>query len=264
MSDQEAKVLAIEVLRFLGMEAEELPCKETETADIHAWGLQCDVFLEIKTKSDDQSRLAELATSENTESVLWQVDPIAARTAFNTHLRKAEKQLAASATSADAFRFAFLWLRERDPDLLWRQAFETFFGRADLGAPGARECVTCFYFDHSSCFSCPGIDGMFLVEVDTRGVGLHLCLNEYSPRYEAIRTSALVEAIKQIGFRVFDPYEMEDNGEIVAYRGNLSRSDHDGILAELSKSHGAEYRLAPKLNRHRPWFRGGEDAEAAT
>jgi hypothetical protein len=264
MSDREAKELAIKVLRVLGMEAEELPRKVTETADVYAWGLQCDVFVEIKTKFDDESRFSEIAASESSESVLWQVDPIAARSAFNTHLRKAENQLAASATSADAFLFAFLWLRGSDPDLLWRQAFETFYGRADLSSPGAEQCVTCFYFDHSSCFSCPGIDGMFLVESDTRGVSLHLCLNEYSSRYKKIQSSAFVEAIKQIGFTVFDPCMMETNGEVVAYRGDLPRSDREGILAELSRSHGVMYRLAPKLNRYRPWFRAGDGGDAAT
>lgn len=255
MSDRKAKELAIEVLRAFGMEAEELPRKETKTADVRTWGHQCEAFLEIKTKSDDTSRLEELSTSESDESVIWQIDPIAARAAFNTHIKEAGKQLAASATSNDSLRFVFLWLRGSDPDLLWRQAFETFYGRADLSAPGAEQCVTCFYFDHSSCFSCPGIDGLFLVESDTRGVGVHLCLNEYSPRYKAIRTSAFVEAVKEIGFTVFDPCMMEANGEVVAYRGDLPRSDREGILAELSSSHGVKYRLSPKLNRYRPWFR---------
>ena len=88
----------------------------------------------------------------------------------------------------------------------------------------------------------PNVDGLVILE----GRDLQLCLNEFSPRYEAFKLSKLVTAF---GTAVYDPSLFDGSGGRIALRSKVPRKDETVILEAVFQQTGVHY-MRVNLNRY--------------
>jgi hypothetical protein len=223
-----SKRLAIAELRRLGFEVDEIPCGTGKRADLRVNDGTHAYHIEAKDKFES----LDIPTASQGE-LYRRKDPITHNNTVSGVLRDAQKQLSQT-PKADA-TFQLIWFHAGS-DLQWRLAFATFYGHMHLSAVWPRDAKSaeCFYFTYNVAHSMPDVEALILTEGD----GLHLCLNEFSPRRDEFRSSRLYEVFS-VG--EIDPVAMETAGKIIACRADISRKNPQDVLRALKEQTGVDY-----------------------
>jgi hypothetical protein len=246
---EDAKQLAIRILKSLGYRAESIPESADgggKRADIAADGDGDRYIIEVKHRFEDpvqrkamNERLANGELVSTAESLCYsaRVDAI---------LRHGLKQIDETPKAHGTFNLLWFHAEGMDADLKARRARNTFYGLVHLlprplDSPGAEE-TQCFYFDHNTSIRLPTVHGLVIVD----GEGLQLCINEFSDRAFEFRKSSLVA---KLGTAVIDPVSLESSGEAIVLRSNVRRSDETLVLQKIYELTGNRY-ISIRLNRH--------------
>lgn len=223
-----SKRLAIAKLRRLGFEVDEIPRGMEKRADLHVNDGTHTYHIEAKDKFESQD-----SPAASQDDLYRRKDPLTHNNTISGVLRDAQKQL--SQTPKKNATFQLIWLHAGS-DLQWRLAFATFYGHMHLSArwPRGAKSVECFYFTYNAAHLMPDVEALILTE----GEGLHLCLNEFSPRRDEFRSSRLYEVFSE---GEIDPVAMEAAGKIIACRENISRKNPRDVLRALKEQTGVDY-----------------------
>lgn len=247
--DQKAIALAVRFLEHVGLTANRLPEGKTKTADIEAHDETIQYLVEIKEKSHDPDRLERISQRTSEGDIAYDVEGFAGRAAIATILKNAELQLSSSDPDGSSIRLVWMVVAGFDADLRWQQVYSTFYGAVHVVPRDGRDGVPdqCLYFDHSASFNHPGIDGLFLVQDGE----LNLCLNEFSARYEMLKSSHLA---KSVGSAAIDPKALVRDGIAVALKCSTPRKDDDAVARELEEHTGIDY-VPIRIRRHSTYAR---------
>lgn len=215
--------LGCEVVRLV-----ERPAEKMQTADLRVTLCDANYVVECKAKGDDELREEKLQEQLNKEgyasdSESWyRTNPIAKR------LRKAASQIDCSVEDQETFRLVWMHLVGANKDLRWRQAFAAFYGVVHICSRDSSSTRRCFYFDHAASKRHSGIDALLLVKDQE----ITVCLNEFSPRYESIRHSPLLE---RLNGGVFCPRKeinsKPDVVELLEWQSGVNEDDRAKLLS---------------------------------
>ncbi|REK08662.1 MAG: hypothetical protein DWQ37_20200, partial [Planctomycetota bacterium] len=218
------RIASLELSR-LGFHVDEIPEGSDKRADLCVKDDAHTYYIEAKEKfTADES--PEQRQERYARGDYWRpVAQLAPNNTVSGVLRDAHGQLRQTPKPDSAFQL--VWYHA-DSDLQWQLAFATFYGYMHLSAtwPPEAESAECFYFTFSAAYAMPDVEALLLSEGD----GLHMCMNEFSPRREEFRSSRL--------FNVFslgqlDPVSMEASGEIIACRSSVSRKNPNDVVKSL-------------------------------
>lgn len=221
-----AKQLAIAYFTDFGFEVTEIPESNEKRADLDCYDDHKQQYIvEVKERlsTDHQSHRAIDGSSRQ---------PFSPSNRIGGIMKKGSKQLEATPAQDSAFRLLFMALSGSNSEMQWRRALYTFYGVQDVTA-GNGEGKSCIYFHHSFAFSSPSVDGLLIGDLK----GIHLCMNEFSLRYDDLRRSRLTS---RMGNAIYDPTCFADEGRIVL-RSNVNRNDRSQVLNELEKQTGIRY-----------------------
>ena len=241
---ERAKEIAIQCLESLGCDVTDIPETNDKRADLLATCNGAKYFIEVKQRLEDpdvrESHLEQMITGKvvnTTESHSYsnRIDGI---------LRHGLKQITETPKGDNAFNLIWFYADGIDADLKVRRARNTFYGLVPLIPleEGNQETINCFYFDFSTSYRMPSVQGMVTVD----GKGLQLCINEFADRIDFFRQSYLVQRLDNA---VIDPVALVAQGEAIAFRSSISRKEEKAVLEELERTTNRKF-VPIRIKRH--------------
>ena len=237
MSDYPAKSKVISILRERGFSAELIPEAETKTPDVRCADGELEYLIEIKEKSLDGERAADLVTT----SGYARREPLSRANEISGVIQTATKQLETVA-ERDAIRLMWFYPKPPHDELLYQKLRYRVYGislvyiRLPDGSSEGREC---YYADHSDFFTQRAkLDGVVINDLRI------LLLNDHSPRYDRLRLSKL-SALVEDGIE--DPPQAEEDGKAFYLRSEVNRADVEEVKRSLGMQCGGEVVDMPKL-----------------
>ncbi|TXT22212.1 MAG: hypothetical protein FD138_3637 [Planctomycetota bacterium] len=201
---ERAKQIAISFFSSLGYSVAEIPEADNKRADLDVHDGEHQYIVEVKEKLDTGSQMHRFTEGEGNSKVHVGREPHSRSNRLDGVLKHGTKQLNETPSSDDAFNLLWLHTDGMNADMTSRRALYTFYGVATLIPVSQRgDGVNCVYFDYSTAFAAPSVNGLIVVENDS----LQLCLNEFSPNYGTFRTSKLVT---ELGTAIYDPSHFEN------------------------------------------------------
>lgn len=225
---EHSKRIAIRELTRLGFKVDEIPETADKRADLCASDGEHTYHIEAKDKFD-----SDIIPAASQDDLYRRKDPLTHTNTISGVLRKAHTQLKGTPKADGTFQL--IWFHA-ESSLQWHQAFATFYGAMSVSAlyPNRDKSGWCFYFTFNASFTMPDVEALILTE----GNGLHLCLNEFSPRRDEFRATRLYKAWS-VG--EFDPDKMEATGQIIRCRSTVSRKNEADVIKALKEQTGIDF-----------------------
>lgn len=243
--NNQSEQLAIQFLKEVGISVTKIPEEDEKRADLRASDGQCEYLVEVKEKLDTGSQLNIEREETEHGSVVIAREPLKSYSRLASIFKDGSRQLQATPKQNESFSVLWLHVQGMNADMLARRALYTFYGVANLSALRPDEgTVNCAYFDYSTASQMPNVDGLVIMEE----MSLQICLNEFSPRYEAFKLSKLVTAFESAS-AVYDPSIFDGSDGRIALRSKVPRKDEAVVLEAVFQQTGIRY-IRVNLNRH--------------
>jgi hypothetical protein len=244
---EEGKQLAIAFLSEHGFDVKPIPEGKDKTADLHVSDGESNFLIEVKDKWEGEEVAEDRRDQLGRGEIYYQDDPLSYSNRISGVLREAQKQLDRTPKCEGTFQLVWFHATGVDADLIYRQAFATFYGIMDLIPLSPRDrnsTDTCFYFRHNEAFNMPDVEALILTDKGQ----LQVCLNEFSARNKEFRQTQLCRKLFDLG-GVIDPVALASRGEIIAFKTRISRKNEQEIIKALQEQTGTLY-TSIILNRH--------------
>lgn len=234
MNDRPLKDELIAYLRGVGYRAEAIQERDHPTPDLiveDASGTR--YVIEVKERTTRWDERAEVLAEDPSGRVLKRCDPSRRSNSVDDVLEHAAKQLNAAELSTD-LRLVWLLADATDLVFLYEEVRQTAYGLAlAIATPGGRDALKETFYASYASFArwSSSLDGILL------GPFHGLFLNNLSPRYEQLRTSALS---KQCGDAVLDPAALEAAGECYLVPVTGEAPSEAVVRRYLKDRHGVE------------------------
>jgi len=227
------------LLQHWGIDVEDIPtsdAEEKQEADFVAAFSGVRVLIEEKTKEDDPTYLAKRATELESGEAHLSVLPLSRNETLSGLVRDASHQLKSSLDKLHDFRLIWFTGTGVQAEGKYEQFRATLYGLTNILEMNTTYSRRCYYFRHADFFRRADIiDGAVVAHTDGRSITARLCLNSLSPRYEALRSSAVV---KPFGTAVEDPPALEAEGTAFIADGAVDRKNESRLLVYLQNKYG--------------------------
>lgn len=223
-------------LRSLGFDVRRIEEGEKKKPDFLVSDSHHRYLVEVKDKFPDPKKLRRRKEALFRGQVYDEHEPAGYRNVVSYVIREAADQLAAFSHEPVDFRIVWLHARGRHLEVQRDQFKATLYGSVEIvdldDMAGTVTSRPCFYFGFSEFFNLRDVlDGAF-ISTDREGL---FCLNALSPRYFALKGSALCGAFYP---GICDPVEKEREGEAYVADCDMSRKDKAAVLRYLKGKYG--------------------------
>jgi len=236
VSLDENEGLVVDVFRNgLGFEIEKIPEAKERTADFLLSDGANSYLVEVKTRyrSEDEIKTREAQFEESGLAELSRA--IERRSSVSKLISEALTQIESTSVEISSFRVIFFLLRNFDVDERMHNILANLFGIKTVVDWGSGNTGRdCYYFTESDFFRYRDRLDAVIVMKESNGKGV-LCLNDYSPNIDALRTSPLAASLAP-GVR--DPARMEADGQIWLADCGIDRSNENAVIQFLKEKYG--------------------------
>lgn len=231
-----SKQIAIRELTGRSFRVDEIPETTSKRADLCVTDGQHVYHVEAKDKFDSDD-----IPAASQDDFYRRKDPLTHTNTISGVLRDAHSQLKGTPKTDGTFQL--IWFHAQS-DLQWQQAFATFYGTMPVSAlyPNRDKSTVCFYFTFNAAFAMPDVEALLL----SQGLGLHICMNEFSPRRKEFKSTRLYNVLS--GGEI-DPDKLEATGEIIRCRSKVSRKNQADVIMALKEQTGVDF-VATPLTRY--------------
>lgn len=226
------------LLQHWGIVLEDIPTSDAEQkqeADFLACFDGVPVLIEEKIKEDDPTYLARRAVELETGEIHAVTLPLRRDETLSGLVRDASRQLRSSTDKPHDFRL--MWFTATGAQAIgkYEQFMATLYGRTNILEMNAAGYRRCYYFRHADFFRrADVIDGAVVAHTDGKTITARLCLNSLSPRFQALRKSAVLRPFRNA---VEDPDALEAEGSAYILDAALDRKDEGQLLAYLQRKY---------------------------
>lgn len=232
------------LLKHWNIDVKDIPTSDAEQkqeADFLASFGNSRVLIEEKTKEDDPKYLAKRAEELERGEIHAATLPLSRDETLSGLVRNASRQLLSSSNISHDFRLIWFTATGVHAEGKYEQFMATLYGRTNILEMNASNYRRCYYFRNADFFRrSEVIDGAIVAHTDGKSISAKLCLNSLSPRYEALRRSAV---LAPFGSAVEDPIELEVEGTAFILDCALDRKNEAPLLAYLQE----KYSTAPLM-----------------
>lgn len=233
--------IARALLEHWNVGVNDIPTSHVKTADFMADFGGVKVLIEEKIKEDDPEYLAERAAKLDTGEVQFASLPITRNEILSGLVRDASRQLKSSSDQPHDFRLMWFTATGVHAQGNYEQFMATLYGRTNILEMNASGYRRCYYFRYSDFVRRAAVlDGAVVAHTDGRSIAARLCLNAFSPRYEALRSSPVV---RPFGTAIEDPLKLEAEGTAFVLDSALSRKQEGPLLEYLQE----KYKTGPLM-----------------
>jgi hypothetical protein len=229
-----AKVL----LQHWGTVVEGIPTSDAEQKQEADFLVSFDgvpVLIEEKIKEDDPAYIARRTLELESGEIHAATLPLRRDETLSALVRDASHQLRSSADKPHDFRL--MWFTATGAQAIgkYEQFMATLYGRTNILEMNAEGYRRCYYFRHADFIRRADIiDGAVVAHTDGKSISARLCLNSLSPRFQALRKSAV---LRLFGNAVEDPDALEAEGTAYILDAALDRKDEGQLLAYLQQKY---------------------------
>jgi hypothetical protein len=210
--------------------------QQKQEADFLAIFGSARVLIEEKTKEDDPAYLGVRAQELENGQIHSATVPVRRDETLSGIVRDAAHQLRSSSDKPHDFRL--IWFTATGPQAegKYEQFMATLYGLTNILEMNASGYRRCYYFRHADFIRRASvIDGAVVAHTDGRSISARLCLNSLSPRYQALRNSAVLEPF---GTAIEDPKSLEEDGTAFVLDASLDRKIEQPLLDYLQQKYG--------------------------
>lgn len=226
------------LLEHWGVTVEDIPTSDAEQKQESDFMANFDgirVLIEEKTKEDDPAYLAKRANELDLGQIHTATLPLRRDETLSGLVRDASHQLRSSSDRQHDFRLIWFTATGSLAVGKFEQFIATLYGCTNILEMNATGYRRCYYFRHADFFRrADVIDGAVVAHTDGKTISAKLCLNSLSPRFDALRRSAVV---KPFNTAVEDPQALEDEGSAFVLDSPLDRKQERLLLGYLQKKY---------------------------
>ncbi|SEI75627.1 hypothetical protein SAMN04244579_01910 [Azotobacter beijerinckii] len=227
------------LLQHWGITVEDIPtsdAQQKQESDFLASFGDARVLIEEKTKEDDPIYLAKRAEELERGEIHAATLPISRNETLSGLVRDASRQLRSSSDKPHDFRLMWFTATGVHAEGKYEQFIATLYGRTNILEMNTAHYRRCYYFRNADFFRRADVmDGAIVAHTDGQSISAKLCLNSLSPRYEALRRSAVVQPF---GTAVEDPSALEADGTAFILDCTLDRKNEVPLLTYLQEKYG--------------------------
>lgn len=232
--------IAAQALLGWGATVEALPTSQKEECDWLAVWDSCRLIVEEKFKFDDPTAVADRNSALATGRVHGSSQPLTPNNRISGIVRKAAAQL--SSTAADVpHDLRVLWFTGigMDGEAKHLQLIATLYGSTEIFQLNDDHVRTCYFFRNSDFYRYrDDLDGAVAAYLNGNTATVKLCLNPYSPRWEALRDSPFARCFN---LGLIDPVAQERAGNAYIVDGDIDRRDERTVIAYLQSKYGLRH-----------------------
>jgi len=243
IGEEELKQAIIETLANWGLSAHPVPTAAVKTPDLRATASDQHYAIEIKQRQSDRHSKDVFANLQPEESASLAPLGIARDTASQSLTRSAVRQLRGEAPST--FRLLWVLCEGFDADTDEEQAKASLLGSQIVWCrrPDGK-VYWCYFFGESDFWRYRAdIDGAFVATLRDSVANILLLLNPYSPRYESLKVSTLVQNLGPDS--VLDVPSDEAAGACLWADFEVDRRETSMVLNLLNKKYGTDLVVMP-------------------
>ena len=237
--DEHEDLIAKLFRRVFKFQVEKIPEGHNRTADFILSDGILEYLIELKTRrrrvDDKNQRRDQLASRVYSETA----KRIERNSNVSKLLSEAIKQIESTTEHSSALRLVFFLLRDFDAEERWQNIITGIYGIRHLVDNEKHSKIRkCYYFSESDFYRYRNrLDGVILFNLHQNQA--QLCLNDHSPKYSALKSSALA---KGFNGAVIDPLEFESQGKILITDGAVNRADESNVISFLRKKYNLSSR----------------------
>lgn len=228
-----------------GLQVEKIPECEQKTPDFFVHNGEEKYLIEVKEKESNpeisQGREKALSNGELYE-IAQSIEP---KTTLANIVRSGKRQIDSFVEDENTFRIIWVHCSGLAYSATKDQILSGIYGSetvVDWGNEGAFS-GTCYYFNESQFFRYR--DDIDAVIVSCRNSEVQMCLNNHSPRYQALKSSSLSVNFKQ---GLCDPLAQEEYGLAFIVDAPIDRSDTNAVLSFLKEKYNTEKLMVMPMN----------------
>ncbi|GBE09236.1 hypothetical protein BMS3Bbin11_01796 [bacterium BMS3Bbin11] len=223
------------ILHERGFCCEKIACRKgMKTPDFLVKCSESSYLIELKEKFSDPNRLAVRDAELVAGKVAGEIYKGGYNNSVSSIIEDAVSQLASDAAPKADFRLVWLHAQGHLPDLQIDNIKSTLYGIATIVGWGKEKGFSgeCLYFCESEFFRHRSVLDGVIMTFEDQG---QLCLNDCSPRYADLKSSALCRSFNEA---VIDPVEIEKDSGSIVLRTNIDRRDSSALLSFLRDTYG--------------------------
>jgi hypothetical protein len=233
------------ICNLWGLSPEEVPTSDKEESDWFVRFGELRVLIEEKTKFDDPAYLSARDKILETGEIFESAHSLAPNNRISAIAKKSASQL--RSTGADVSHdVKLMWFTARGATASARfhQVNSTLYGLTNVFELGKSEMRRCYFFYDSTFFRFKNdLDGAVIGCLRGTEIELKLCMNPYSARSRLLKSSPLINYLKNA---VEDPLADEENGFCYIADTDIDRKYPDQVLDYIAKKY--DLKMAQYIN----------------
>lgn len=232
MADDAMKKRVADLLESFGFNVSEISTGPGKTPDLRVASDRDAYLIELKELFGDKAERERVEETLARGELAEIAEPWTPRNKLAGVATKAKKQVAAIEELAD-YRLVWFDCSGSDPESQQKRLFATLYGATNVfDIQDSSFFKECYYFHDSVFYRWRGeLDGAIVLWAE----GGALYLNSYSPRFEALRSSALATAFSD---GVVDPVRLEQEGTSLIADCTIDRKDSSSVKLFLGQKYG--------------------------
>jgi hypothetical protein len=239
--------VAQQVFEFWGATAEEIPTSSAEESDWIAELKGFRLLVEEKAKLENPALQKEREEALRSGRAHGMTTSLSHSNRLSGIVRKARKQLSSTAARLDHdARIVWFTGIGFDAEAKHYQFMSTLYGSTkifEIDNPRLREC---YYFRNADFYRYrEELDGAVAAFLFGDSVTIKLCLNTYSPRYLAIKSSPFAAQFQN---GLIDPLAEEASGDAYIADTDIDRKDTGAVLQYLQNKYGLSRAMNMDMN----------------
>lgn len=237
IKESKEEIFIRNVFRHFGFELEKIGEGEPKSPDYVTSDGRYKILLELKTKNESKEIKDNRSEVLDTGEVYLKTTPLTRNNRISKLVSKAAKQLLVKKQDEGAdFCIVILHTSGIATSYHLSQFESSVYGSVSLIAYRlpSEPLKNCYYFHNSDFYAHRDIiDGAILVGENS----LQFCINDLSPRYEAVKES---EFVKAFSTGVVDPIVKEAEGRAYSVRSDVNRNDEESVIDHIREKYSID------------------------
>ena len=239
MGENKFKPIAKKLLKGFGLDAYNIPRKDSKTPDFDVKGNNSRYTMELKIKGDDPEEIKQDSKALSSGEIVSKEIPTGPRNRLYAIIKEGVEQIADYDPKNKTFHVLWIHSTGRNANLLDMRFYATLFGAQDFFSIRQEGLITCYYFNESAFYSYrPSLDAAILTFFDKAGLCFKLCVNSLSPQLKKFQQSDLYKSLPQ---GLHDPGILQTSKKIMIADCDIDRKESNKITEYLQEKYKLDH-----------------------
>lgn len=248
MNENKFKPIAKKLLKQLGLDAHDIPRKDSKTPDFDVIGKNSRYTMELKIKGDDPEEIKQDSKALARGELVSKEIPTGPRNRLYAIIKEGVEQMEDYDSENKTFHVLWIHSTGHNVNLHNRRFYATLFGTQDFFSIRKESLITCYYFNESAFYSYrTSLDAAILTYFDKTELCFKLCVNSLSPQLKKFQQSDLYKSLPH-GFH--DPDILQRSEGIMIADCDIDRKEANKIIEYLQAKYKLDHLQTIDMKQH--------------